>query len=82
MTRIEMKRNFKEKAGYTLIVMQEKPYECYKYCIKYKKSFCYPAYQEGKYVEYVQATKEMTREEANQMFLKLKKLGFEYTITK
>ena len=39
MTRVEMKRNFKEKAGYTLIVMQEKPYECYKYCIKFKNHF-------------------------------------------
>jgi hypothetical protein len=76
MKRVELKRDFKEKAGYTLIVMQEKPYEYYEKCIRFKRSFCYPAYQEGKFVEYVQETHELTRDEANRMFLKLKKQGF------
>lgn len=82
MTRVEMKRDFKEKAGFTLIVMQEKPYEHYEKCIRYKKSFCYPATQEGKFVEYVQETHDMTRAEANREFLNLKKHGFTATVTK
>ena len=82
MTRVEMKRDFREKAWFTLIVMQEVPYEYYEKCIRFKKSFCYPATQEGKFVEYVQVTHELTRAEANKEFLKLKKQGFTATITK
>lgn len=78
MKTVEMKRNFKTKSGYTRILMIEK--ENGK--IKYKWSLCYPAYQEGKFVEYVQDTYEMTKDEANKMYLKLKKQGYESKITK
>ena len=78
MTTVEMTRNFKTKSGYTRIVMREKGFGK----IKYKFSLCYPAYQEGKFVEYVQNTYEMTREEANKMYIKLKKQGFTSKITK
>ena len=73
-----MTRNFKTKSGYTRILMIQNEFGK----IKYKYSFCYPAYQEGKFIEYVQNTYEMTREEANAMYLKLKKQGFTSKITK
>jgi hypothetical protein len=78
MTTVEMKRNFKEKLGYTRVLMIQK----YNGEVKYKRSLCYPAAQNGKFVEYTQNTYEMTREEANAMYLKLKKQGFTSEITK
>lgn len=79
MKAVEMKKNFKTKSGFTRVLLTEKGYGDK---IKYKRSLCYPAVQEEKYVEYVQDAYEMTKEEANKMFLRLKKQGYEYTITK
>lgn len=56
MTFVEMKRNFKTKDGYTRITMEENPF-----AIKIKHSLCYPAMEEGKFVEYVQNTYEVKR---------------------
>ena len=70
MTFVEMKRNFKTKDGYTRITMEE------------NHSLCYPAIEEGKFVEYVQNTYEVKKDEANSLFLKYKKQGFEYRIEK
>lgn len=78
MTTVEMTRNFKTKAGYTRVIMIEK----YPGTIKYIRSLCYPAYQEGHFVEYTQDTYEMTKDEANNMYLKLKKQGYSATVTK
>lgn len=78
MTIVEMKRNFKTKSGFTRIVMLENGFGK----IKYKCSLCYPAVQDGKFVEYVQNTYEMTKDEANKMYSKLKKQGYESKITK
>lgn len=72
-TFIEMRRNFKNKSGFTRVVMRETHFGK----IKYKYSLCYPADEEGKFVEYVQNTYEMTKDEANKMYLKLKKQRFE-----
>lgn len=77
MTFVEMKRNFKSKDGYTRITMEENPF-----AIKIKHSLCYPAMQEGKFVEYVQNAYEVKKDEANKLFLKFKKQGFEYRIEK
>lgn len=77
MTFVEMKRNFKNKDGYTRITMEENPF-----AIKIKHSLCYPAVQAGKFVEYVQNTYEVKKDEANKLFLKFKKQGFEYKIEK
>ena len=74
---VEMKRNFKTKDGYTRITMEENPF-----AIKIKHSLCYPATEEGKFVEYVQNTYEVKKDEANGLFLKYKKQGFEYRIEK
>lgn len=74
---VEMKRNFKTKDGYTRITMEENPF-----AIKIKHSLCYPAMEEGKFVEYVQNTYEVKKDEANSLFLKYKKQGFEYRIEK
>lgn len=41
-----------------------------------------PAMEEGKFVEYVQNTYEVKKDEANSLFLKYKKQGFEYRIEK
>ena len=78
MKTVEMKRNFKTKSGFSRITMIG-PNEFGK--IKYKSSLCYPADQDGKFVEYTQNTYEMTRDEANAMYLKLKKQGYTATIT-
>ena len=78
MKTVEMKRNFKNKDGYTRITMQEIPTGK----IKYKCSFCYPANESGKFVEYVQNTYEMTKDEANAEYLRNKKKGFTATIRK
>lgn len=72
-TVIEMRRNFKNKNGFTRIVMRATSYGT----IKYKDSLCYPAYQEGKFVEYVQDARDMTRDEANEWYLMCIKKGFE-----
>ena len=77
MTFVEMKRKFKIKDGYTRITMEETPF-----AIKIKHSLCYPAMEEGKFVEYVQNTYEVKKDEANNLFLKYKKQGFEYRIEK
>lgn len=77
MTFVEMKRKFKIKNGYTRITMEENPF-----AIKIKHSLCYPAMEEGKFVEYVQNTYEVKKDEANSLFLKYKKQGFEYRIEK
>lgn len=77
MKTVEMKRNFKSKDGYTRVLMVQNEFGK----VKYKYSLCYPAYQKGKFVEYTQDTYEMTREEANAMYLKLKKQGFTSKIT-
>lgn len=79
MKTVEMKRNFKTKSGFTRITMIG-PNEFGK--IKYRRSLCYPANEEGKFVEYVQDTYEMLRDEANKECLKLKKQGYTATITK
>lgn len=78
MKTVEMTRNFKTKSGYTRVLMIQNEFGK----IKYRYSFCYPANQEGKFVEYVQNTYEMTREEANEEYLRLKKQGFNAKITK
>lgn len=78
MTHVELKRNFKRKDGYTRITMDEKGFGK----VKIKHSLCYPAIQEGKYVEYVQNTYEVTKEEANQMFTKFVKQGFSNKVTR
>lgn len=78
MTTVEMRRNFKSKDGYTRVLMIQNEFGK----VKYKCSLCYPAYQQGKYVEYTQNTYEMTREEANERYLKLKKQGFTSKITR
>ena len=77
MTFVEMKRKFKFKDGYTRITMEENPF-----AIKIKHSLCQPAMEEGKFVEYVQNTYEVKKDEANSLFLKYKKQGFEYRIEK
>lgn len=77
MTFVEMKRNFKTKDGYTRITMEENPF-----AIKIKHSLCYPAMQDGKFIEYVQNTYDVKKDEANKLFLKFKKQGFEYKIEK
>lgn len=77
MKTVEMKRNFKTKAGFSRIVMIG-PNEFGK--VKIKSSLCYPAYQEGKFVEYVQNVWEETRDGANKEYLKLKKQGYTATI--
>ena len=74
MKSIEMRRNFKTKSGFTRVVMHE-TYENSRF-IKYQSSLWYPAIQDGKFVEYVQNTFEMTRDEANKEYLRLKKQGF------
>lgn len=78
MTIVEMTRNFKTKSGYTRVVMQDKGFGT----IKYKRSLCYPAYQEGKFVEYVQDVYDMTRDKANKMYLSLLKQGYKAEIKK
>lgn len=78
MKTVEMKKNFKNKAGFKRIEMIG-PNEFGK--VQYKWSLCYPANEEGKFVEYVQDKYTMTRDEANNMYLKLKKQGFEIKIT-
>lgn len=78
MTTVEMRRNFKQKAGFTRVLMIEKGFGK----VKYIYSLCYPAVQDGKYVEYTQDAYEMTKDEANQMYLKLKKQGFDSKITR
>ena len=78
MKTVEMKRNFKTKSGFSRITMIG-PNEFGK--VKYESSLCYPANEEGKFVKYVQNTYEMTRDEANKMYLKLKKQGYEIKIT-
>ena len=72
MKTIEMTRPFKTKAGYTRILLIEKD----EHHIKYRMSFCYPAVQAGKFVEYVQNSYEMTRAEANREWARNKKFGF------
>ena len=81
MTTVIIKENFKKKAGYWRTVMSEK-YGKDSNIIKVRISTCYPANQEGKFVEYVQNTYEITRAEANERFLKAKKKGAEITIEK
>ena len=78
MTIVEMKRNFKTKIGYTRVKMVDKGFGI----VKYQWSLCYPADQEGKFVEYVQNVYEMTKEEANKKYLELKKQGYESKIYK
>lgn len=78
MTTVEMRRNFKQKAGFTRVLMIEKGLGK----VKYKCSLCYPAVEDGKYVEYTQDAYEMTKDEVNQMYLKLKKQGFDSKITR
>jgi hypothetical protein len=78
MKTVEMKKNFKTKSGYTRVLMIG-PNEFGK--VKYRRSLCYPANEEGKFVEYTQDTYEMTRDEANNEYLKLKKWGYEIKIT-
>jgi hypothetical protein len=75
MKTVEMKRNFKSKDGYTRIVMKETPSGK----INYRFSYCYPANEEEKFVEYVQNTYEMTKDEANKEYLRCKKQGFTLT---
>lgn len=72
-TVIEMRRNFKNKNGFTRIIMTATTYGK----IKCKESLCYPSYQKGKFVEYVQDVRERTRDEANERYLMCMKQGFE-----
>ena len=48
-------------------------------CIKYKEFLCYPADQEGKFVEYTSSFDELTRDEANKKYMDYKKRGFVVT---
>lgn len=78
MTSVEMKRKFKNKDGFTRISMIENQFGK----IKIKISFCYPAIQEGKFVEYVQSVWEANKEEANEFFLESQKRGFTNKVTR
>lgn len=81
MTTVIIKENFKKKAGYWRTVMSEK-YGKDSDVIKVRISMCYPATEEGKFVEYVQNTYETTRADANKRFLKAKAKDAEMTIKK
>ena len=81
MTTVIIKENFKKKAGYWRTVMSEK-YGKDSDIIKVRISMCYPAMQEGKFVEYVQNVFETTRADANKRFLKAKAKGAEIIIEK
>lgn len=49
---------------------------------KIKDGYTRITMEEGKFVEYVQNTYEVKKDEANSLFLKYKKQGFEYRIEK
>lgn len=78
MTTVEFKRDFRNKSGYTRILLTETPFGK----VKYRCSLCYPSYRKSEYVEYTQNTYEMSKNEANALFLRLKKQGFTSTVTK
>lgn len=71
MTFVEMKRNFKTKDGYTRITMEENPF-----AIKIKHSLCYPAMEEGKFVEYVQNTYEVKKGRSQQLVFEVQEARF------
>lgn len=75
MTYIEMRKEFKKKAGFWRVTMMVKGSNC----IKYKEFLCYPADQEGKFVEYTSSFDELTRDEANKKYMDYKKRGFVVT---
>lgn len=50
--------------------------------IKIRFSYCYPAAEDGKYIEYVQNTYEVTKDEANKEYLRNKKQGFDARVTR
>lgn len=78
MTSLTMKRQFKNKTGYSIIEM----YQTGTNCVKIKSSLCYPSYNKGQVVKYVQNSFEVTKEEANQYFLRYKRERYEYEIEK
>lgn len=78
MTTVTIKDKFKTKSGYRLIKLYEDSFGR----IHEKFSLCYPNNRGDGYVEYVQSTNEVTRNEANRTYLDFKKKGAEITITK
>lgn len=80
---VTMTRPFKGKDGFTKYVMRETPYSNPKCAIEIRMTYNYPdAYRDNAYIAYVQACYETTREDANQLFLRLRRQGFTAEIKK